>query len=278
MSAVSLYACWCAREHTPLTQATAQDLARWFSVTVQRKARNTAVNQMLSVRNFCRWLIRRGFRTDDPTSAIPSTRDRIEFRQPYQRQELHALLDAARHGCYQRARPLRDVALLSVFIDSAARRAEVLGLQACDIDWERGQLRIRHAKGGHERRVALGTQTMQALAEYVGDRQGPVWLNAKGLRLTEPRAYELLRLIAAEAGVIGATLHRFRTTTANMLLEAGMALDELQLVLGHRDIQTTARYSGYSAATRALVQQRQLSVADGLARTEPISLADRVAG
>ena len=262
LSSVSGYAQWCDREGIALYLATNQDVGRWFALAVQRKKRSTAVNQMLALRHFYRWLKGLGVRIDDPTSTISATRPKIAPRQPYTAEELRALLSTARHGGYQRARPERDVALLRVLIDSGARRAEVLGLETRDIDWNLGQLLIRHGKGGKERRVALGTQTMRALRAYVGERVGPVWLNARGRKLTEPRAYELLRLIADAAGVKGATLHRFRVTAANLYMETGMALDELQRVLGHADITTTAHYAGNSATKRALSQQRRLSPVD----------------
>ncbi len=73
LGSVSLYARWFEHEGVSLSQATAQDLERWFSHAIQRKARSTVVNQMLSVRYFYRWLKQRGERTDDPTAAIPAS-------------------------------------------------------------------------------------------------------------------------------------------------------------------------------------------------------------
>ena len=83
--------------------------------------------------------------------------------------------------------------------------------------------------------------------------------------MTGHRAGLQLADIASRAGVVGACWHRFRVTAACGLLDAGMALDELQVILGHSSIEMTAHYSAFTARKRALVHQRQYSVADRIA-------------
>lgn len=265
-STADLYSRWCDQHNVCPITATSQEVAEWFAWELRHHARSTAVTRMLALRNFYHWLKDQGQRTDNPTAGIRAWRPKRAGRDPYTPDELRRLFSAAQNGGYERANPLRDTALLLMFLDTGARRAEMLNLRVHDIDWLRSQMLIRYGKGGRERRVAFGKQASRALKRYIGDRDGPVWLNARGKPLTEPRAYELLRLIADKAGVAGAHIHKFRVTMANRLLAQAMPLDEVNKLMGHANLDTTAQYAAYSVVARALERQRKLSPADRLFR------------
>ena len=56
----------------------------------------------------------------------------------------------------------------------------------------------------------------------------------------------------SEAGLLhkGYTVHSLRHTFASELLNAGMRLECLQLLLGHRDIEMTRRYARLTDKSR----------------------------
>jgi len=73
--------------------------------------------------------------------------------------------------------------------------------------------------------------------------------------------YENLRRYGEAIGVEGLTVHTLRHTAAKLRRQSGATLEDVQAVLGHSNIATTARYlarlegtkdSGWQAAARLL--------------------------
>lgn len=252
---VGVFSKWCQQERTTLSRATNKHLLRYYAESLTNRARSTAVGRILALRSFYRWLITQGVRKGDPTAGISARRGKQEPPPPYTDSELRAMLDA----CLWE----RDRTLLLLLIGTACRREEILILRTADIDWRHGELRI-HGKGMKERRVAPGERAMRSLRGFMNGQVGHIWFTQPGTEMTGHRLYLNLQDIAKRARVMGATVHRFRVTAANNYLAAGMALDELQLVMGHADIKTTAHYASYTVTRRALAQQARLSLADRL--------------
>gem|GEM_PF-5124034 len=60
----------------------------------------------------------------------------------------------------------RDLCLLLVFIDTAARSSEVTGMQLADVDLEGGCIKLL-GKGNKERVVPIGSEVKRHLWRYV---------------------------------------------------------------------------------------------------------------
>jgi len=206
----------------------------------------------MALRSFFEYLRAQGRRRKNPTAGISSRRPAVEAAEPYSRFQVRRLLNACP--------TLRDRALLIYALASGCRRSELLALRVEDINWSAGTILVPDGKGGKGRRVAPGRTALAMLRRWVGFRkEGSVWLNDAGRPITPHAAYKALRAIAQAAGVDGATFHRFRVTAADRYTDQGMSLDELQEVLGHSDIATTAHYAAYNRKKRALRRQRQLA-------------------
>lgn len=255
---VGLFAKWCDRNHVSLVRATRHDIGLYYAYELSRCSRATTVTRVRCVRSFMRWLIHAGKRKGDPTKGMQLRRPKSPVRPPYTSDELRALI--------KHAMSYRDRLMIMLAIGTACRRQELLNVRVQDIDYARGEIRI-FGKGNKERRVAPGLTVMVMLKRYIklAEPESHIFLTIQGRRMTGQQAYLQLRKIADRANVVGAYWHRFRHTTAQGLLDAGMALDELQMVLGHSSIQMTAHYASYSAATRALKHQKEYSLADRIA-------------
>jgi integrase len=204
----------------------------------------------MAVRCFYRWYNRQGG-GEDPTAGITIRKPKREPRRPFTDSELRRLLGHTETE--------QEMAFLLMFIHSGARKSEVIQMQCEDIDWVRGEVLIRHGKGDKERRVAPGRATMQALAQSLRNRKkGPVWLSQVRSPMRRATADLYLKRIAERAGVVDVTFHRFRATLANRFLKDG-TLDELQNLLGHSNIATTAHYASWTVKDRALGRQRSLA-------------------
>jgi integrase/recombinase XerC len=127
--------------------------------------------------------------------------------------------------------------------------AEGCGLDVDDLDEARRTVRVL-GKGDKERVVPVGETALEALAAYLerrGRRRGPLFLNARGGRLTARSAHRIVRARARAAGIgQRVTPHTLRHSFATHMLGAGADLRLIQELLGHQRLSTTQRYTHVS--------------------------------
>jgi integrase/recombinase XerD len=131
------------------------------------------------------------------------------------------------------------------------RASEVLGLRLADIDSSRMVLWVRHGKGGKDRGVPLSPALLEALRAHWRRLRPATWL-FPGQTPTGQRSLGALqrvcrRAVRAAGFAKKVSLHTLRHSYATHLLEAGVDLVTIQRLLGHRDLQTTARYTHVTA-------------------------------
>jgi site-specific recombinase XerD len=158
--------------------------------------------------------------------------------------EVDALLAACRR--------LRDRAMFQAMVLGGLRRCEVLGLRLGDLDAARRQVFIVEGKGGHQRRIPISARFFITVGDYLRlerpdeaatDR---VFVVLKGQRRGQPLSDEGLKQVFVSAreraGLRRITCHQLRHTCFTRLREAGMELEALQALAGHRSIETTRLY------------------------------------
>jgi site-specific recombinase XerD len=159
---------------------------------------------------------------------------------------------------------LRHRAILMTAYAAGLRISEVLALRTDDIDSQRMVIRVRQGKGSKDRYVMLSPRLLALLREYwrahrrrEAYRPGP-WLfpgNVPGRPITDGAVYEACEEACRAAGLEKhVTVHTLRHTFATHLLEGGTDLRTIQILLGHRSLNTTARY--LHVATAALHSTR----------------------
>jgi integrase len=144
----------------------------------------------------------------------------------------------------------RDRALLTAFVCSGVRAAEMLGMSIDDLDWA-GHRAWVVSKGSRDRRMApLSPEAMSWLARYLDSdgvpaAGGPLWRTRRGSQ--RALTYSALRRVMQRANDgLGTnwTVHDLRHTAAARMVASGvLTLPEVQVVLGHADLRTTSRYT-----------------------------------
>ncbi len=171
--------------------------------------------------------------------------------------EVERLLEAAGTGARDEDVALRDRALLELLYASGLRISEALGLDADDLSFEGGFVRVI-GKGDRERLVPVGEVALDWLSAYAsGPRAawlaiahvrpahgGPVFLTPRGRRLARQQAWSVVKRAAAAAGLGDrVSPHTLRHSFATHLLEGGADLRVVQELLGHASISTTQLYT-----------------------------------
>jgi len=126
------------------------------------------------------------------------------------------------------------------------RISEALHLMPEDIDSNRMVVRVRLGKGRKDRYVPLSSTLLTSLRHYWKAYRAKIWLFAgqiPGQPLTKDSIERVCRKLRKSAGINKPlTPHTMRHCFATHLLEAGTDLRTIQLLLGHRSLNSTAVY------------------------------------
>lgn len=142
--------------------------------------------------------------------------------------------------CGESLRPIVIAALNSGF-----RRGELLSLTWPDVDFARGLVTVQaaYAKNGERRSIPMNQefrQVLNSLRARAGDSTH-VFLNSQG------KPYKLVSTVFDEAvervEIENFRFHDLRHTFASRLVMAGVDLRTVQVLMGHKTINMTLRYS-----------------------------------
>ena len=162
----------------------------------------------------------------------------------------------------------RDYAMLSLLSTYGLRGIEVIRLLLDDIDWREERLCVHSRKAGNNTVYPLAPSVGNAILCYL--RDGRPESSHRQMFLTvkapcRPFAYTcalgcLVRRYMARSGVTvdRPGTHTFRYSCAQRLLDSGTPLKSIGDYLGHRNPETTQRYT-----KMALEQLRQVALGDG---------------
>lgn len=178
---------------------------------------------------------------------------RPQHRQPTipSGQQVRALLDAAPS--------LKHRAMFMLLYGAGLRVSEMLALTTADIDSARMVLHIRDTKNRHDRIVPLPPPALDALRAYWKAQRptGPVIFPGRGGRemLTREAVQKVVAHAARKAGIPHRVYpHLLRHAFATHMLELGGDLRTVQILLGHRSLHSTARYTHLTEARRATLR------------------------
>jgi site-specific recombinase XerD len=149
---------------------------------------------------------------------------------------------------------LKHRAMLAVLYGAGLRRAEVRSLKISDIDSKRMVIHIRSGKGQLPRQVPLSPNLLELLRVYWRWRKPTDWLFPSARypdrRIDYSGIFGIVEDATKRAGLKRrVTPHLLRHSYASHMVDAGTDLRTNQPLLGHGDLQTTARYLHVSDRT-----------------------------
>jgi integrase len=140
---------------------------------------------------------------------------------------------------------IRARAIVFVLWRTAVRVFELVALRPCDLDLQAGTLRILRGRMGGARTVPVDDECAEALRAWLSRRPveaSRLFCSLEGEALSTASVRELLKRLRSKAGVVKrVTPHGFRATWATVAARQ-LPLTDLQAILGHEDVATTARY------------------------------------
>jgi len=216
-----------------------------FCLAQRGAAPFTVRRRLAAVASFYGFLQDTGQVAFNPARGLPLPKVAHRLPTCLTEQQAKRLLEAA-HTPWHRA-------MVALLLFAGLRRSEVTAITFEDLDLpvrrgKSGQLLVR-GKGAKQRVVPLTPMVVQAIREYLRSRPQSqcthLFVSRIGGHPIAGRvANRMLSRVLQEAGLDqeGVTPHRLRHTFATHLIRAGVDVRTVQELLGHADLQTTARY------------------------------------
>ena len=133
--------------------------------------------------------------------------------------------------------------LLMFLYYSGMRLDEIRNLKWEDLDFERKLIHIKKAKGDKER-VVFFHENLINLIDKNKENEGFIFLSDRGNKYNKRTIQMIVKNSAIRAGIKKKVhTHTFRHSFATHLLEAGADIRYIQVLLGHKNLQTTQIYT-----------------------------------
>jgi integrase/recombinase XerD len=226
----------------PPDTATAEDLRRFQLHLVDQGTSSITLNATITgLKFFFDITLGRG----DVMAGMQAVRVPQTLPVVLSRDEVARLLAATRNVKHQTA--------LSLAYGTGLRVSEVIGLKIGDIDSERMTLRVQQGKGRKDRYAMLSPVLLQRLRAWwrVGHADGKLlpggWLfpGLDPVDALTPRQLNRAIHAAALAAHIDkrVSMHTLRHSFATHLLEQKVDIRVIQVLLGHKKLETTSVYT-----------------------------------
>ena len=195
------------------------------------------VRRILS--SFFAWLEDEDYIMKSPVRRIHKVKATQTVKKTYTDEELEEMRDA----CIE----IRDLAMVDFLASTGVRVGELVNLDRVDIDMQERSCVVL-GKGGKEREVYFDARTKIHLQNYLNSRID----NNPALFVSLLRPYDRLKISGVEIRLreLGKKInikkihpHKFRRTMATKAIDKGMPIEQVQVLLGHRKIDTTLQYA-----------------------------------
>jgi integrase/recombinase XerD len=221
-------------------------------------AGSTQARRLSALRQFFAFLYSDGVRKDDPTDAIDAPRRERPLPKILSREDMDALIGAARTRSDVSAEGIRLLCIVEMLYASGLRVSELATLPLAAVRNREGFILVK-GKGEKERLAPLNRPAREAIGAWLAVRErflpkgqyrnhaDRYLFPSRGAEghLTRRRLHQMLKELALRANIDPDKLspHVLRHAFATHLVEGGADLRSVQTMLGHADIATTQIYT-----------------------------------
>ncbi|MDR2964976.1 MAG: tyrosine recombinase [Treponema sp.] len=248
------YENYCANHDIEPEKAAAYEVQKFIADLSAENMAGTSVNRRLSsIRGFYRWMVRFKKREDNPCTELKNVKTPKKLPSVLWENEMadFAILPETAGILW----PERDKALILSMYSGGLRVSEIVSLGMEDISSNFEEARII-GKGGKMRYVFFSDQAVEAIKEYLPQREArlsisgkenikdSLFISRKGNPISVPGVRWIISRYAQHSG-LGKNIHphSLRHSFATHMVNSGCDVRVVQEMLGHSSISTTQRYT-----------------------------------
>ena len=213
--------------------------------------------KLSAIRSLYKYLVnKRHYLEYNPTVDIDSPKPKKTLPKVLSLSEAEKLLETVEQDKDSPFR-IRDLAILTLFLNCGMRVSELVGINISDIDSDFHSLRVT-GKGNKERVVYLNEACQRALCEYMIERMGQRYAKVHdkalfisrleqrmSVKTVQAMVYKYLKMAGLEAKHY--SVHKLRHTAATLMYQSGeVDVRILKEILGHEQLNTTQIYTHVS--------------------------------
>ena len=235
----------------PMIKITTDAIRKYMSnYQEQKKCQNATLDNIRRVLSgFFIWLEEEDYVIKSPVRKIHKVKTVKKIKEPLSDESVEKFRDC----CTE----IRDLAIADFLLATGVRVGELVTLNREDINFEERKCVVL-GKGAKEREVYFDIKSKVHLMQYFESRtdMNPalfVSLRFPHNRLTVSGIETRIQKIGEAAKIERVHPHKFRRTMATKALGKGMPIEQVQVLLGHQQIETTLRY--------AIVNQQNVQIA-----------------
>lgn len=247
-------------DHHDVAEITTADIRSYIYALGNRGVKAKSLHRELcAIRGLFAYLIDAEILSHSPANKVHKPRIPQTKPNPLTEEEVHLFFNAIpRHTEIGK----RDVVIMfTLLLRTGLRLQDFVQLQLRDLDLNTGELMVRQGKGEKDRAIPLSPSMVTMLQDNVNTtRPGFINTPTESLFLSRecqpfhPTSFrQRVYFYARKAGLSYRKVHphTFRSTFATQLSrQAGADITVIKELMGHTDIQTTARYVGVVEANK----------------------------
>ena len=201
--------------------------------------------------------IKRGYLDENPAANIEAPKRKKTLPKFLSLEESKMLLDTVRNDTSSKSR-LRDLCIITLFLNCGMRLNELVGISINDLDRELMHVRVV-GKGSKERLIYLNDACKKVLVDYLSrvrliekNRYLPdkaLFLSNRNSRITDKMVQKVVYKYLDMSGLGSKhySVHKLRHTAATLMYQTGnVDIRVLKDILGHEQLNTTQIYTHVS--------------------------------
>jgi len=214
------------------------DIRMFLAMEKQRGISNRSLeNTRANLSAFFQWMTREEIILKNPCMGIKPIKYTKKVKLPFSSVEI----DMLRSACNTN----KQRAMVEILLSTGVRVSEFVNIKITDVDFNNLSIHITKGKGDKERTVYMSELAKSHLQKYLLESEhnnGFLFLDRFHHQYKPDNIRKLLNCIADRAKVDNVHPHRFRRTFATTLANRGMDIQEIKVLMGHSDINTTLEY------------------------------------
>ena len=229
-----------------------------YTGNVRKNMWSSKARKLSAIKGLFKFMtVKRGYLDENPAANIESPKKKKTLPKFLSLEESKLLLETVRNDTSSKTR-LRDLCIITLFLNCGMRLNELVGISLGDLDRELNYVRVV-GKGSKERIIYLNGACRTVLAEYlmnyrliernrnVSDKA--LFLSNREKRISDKMVqatvYKYLDL--SGLGSKHYSVHKLRHTAATLMYQSGnVDIRVLKDILGHEQLNTTQIYTHLS--------------------------------